>query len=122
MTAGQAGGFRGEDAEPLLAAELALWTGRPGEALAEVTRELPALSFPIMWVAAALLIAGMRACADLAEIARARRDDAAEADALAAVADLVSWVDRLAVPPFAYHPAGVYPPSSAPPGRPSAPG
>jgi hypothetical protein len=111
ITAGLVGGFRGEDYAPRVAAELALWTGRPGEALAEVARELPLLPLPTMYMAAPLLMAGMRACADLAETARARRDDAAEADALAAAADLVSWVDRLAVPPFADRPAGVYPPA-----------
>jgi DNA-binding CsgD family transcriptional regulator len=111
IIAGQAGWFRAQDYAPLVAAELALWTGRPGEALAEVTRELPSLSQPFMYVGGLLLIAGMRACADLAEAARARRDDAAEADALAAAADLVSWVDRLAVTPFTDRPADVYRPA-----------
>ena len=109
MTAGQVGGFRGEDYAPQLAADLALWTGRPDEALAEVTRELPAVRPPIQWTGGPLLVLGMRACADLAETARARRDDAAQADALAAAADLVSWVDRLAVTPFTDHPANEYP-------------
>jgi DNA-binding CsgD family transcriptional regulator/tetratricopeptide (TPR) repeat protein len=109
MTAGQVGGFRGEDYAPQLAANLALWTGRPGEALAEVTRDLPSISRPIMYTGGPLLILGMRACADLAETARARRDAAAEADAMAAAADLVSWVDRLPVNPFIDIPGQVYP-------------
>jgi DNA-binding CsgD family transcriptional regulator/tetratricopeptide (TPR) repeat protein len=111
MTAGLAGGFRGQDYAPFLAAELALWTGRPGEALAEITSALHALALPIMSTAGGLLILGMRACADLAETARARRDDAAQADALAAAADLESWVDRLEVRPFTDHPTDMYPPA-----------
>ena len=111
MTAGLAGGFRGQDYAPFLAAELALWTGRPGEALAEITSALHALSLPIMSTAGGLLMLGMRACADLAETARARRDDAAQADALAAAADLESWVDRLEVRPFTDHPPDMYPPA-----------
>ena len=111
ITAGQAGWFRAQDYAPLVTAELALWTGRPGEALAEVTRELSSLSLPFMYVAGSLLIAGMRACADLAEGARARRDEAAQADAVAAAADLASWVDRLEIAPFADRPADVYPPA-----------
>ena len=109
MAADQVGGFRGEDYAPQLAAGLALWTGRPGEALAEVTRELPSVRPPIQYTSGPLLVLGMRACADLAETARARRDDAAQADALAAAADLASWVDRLAVMPFTDHPANEYP-------------
>ena len=106
ITVGRQGGFRAQDYAPLLAADLALWTGHPGEALAEAARELPLLGPPIMGVAGQWLIAGMRACADLAESARACRDDAAEADALAAAADLVSWEGRLLVGPFTASPGG----------------
>jgi DNA-binding NarL/FixJ family response regulator len=109
IAVGQVGGFRGQDLAPMLAADLALWAGRSGEALAEVTRELPSVSPPIWYTGGPLLMLGMRACADLAEIARARRDDAAEADAMAAAADLVSWVDRLPVNPFIDIPGEVYP-------------
>ena len=109
ITVDQAGGFGGDISAPLLAAELALWTGRPREALAEVTRQLPRLSLPAMFTAGPLLIAGMRACADLAAAARARRDDAATADAMAAAAELASWIDRLAVTPFAGPPGLVLP-------------
>jgi DNA-binding NarL/FixJ family response regulator len=109
IAVGQVGGFRGQDLAPMLAADLALWTGRSSEALAEVTRELPSVSPPIMYTGGPLLMLGMRACADLAESARARRDDAAEADAVAAAANLVSWVDRLPVNPFIDIPGQVYP-------------
>jgi DNA-binding NarL/FixJ family response regulator len=109
MAADQVGGFRGEDYAPQLAADLALWTGRPDEALAEVTRELPSVRPPIQWTGGPLLVLGIRACADLAETGRARRDDTAQADALAAAADLVSWLDRLKVTPFTDHPANEHP-------------
>src|SRR5690242_11613088 len=46
----------------------------------------------------------MRACADLAEQARARRDDDAASAAQAAADNLASWVDRMAGAPFADHP------------------
>ena len=60
------------------AAELALWAGRPGDAQAEVQRVLPLLKTPDLTISCGrLLVAGMRACADLAERARARRDQPA---------------------------------------------
>ena len=46
----------------------------------------------------------MRACADLAEQARARRDDHAADAALAAGAGLASWAEGMAGIPFADHP------------------
>jgi DNA-binding CsgD family transcriptional regulator len=87
------------------AAELALWTGRPGDALAEVQRVLrlfkaPDQAFSCGW----LLAVGMRACADLAEQARARRDALAAEDAAAAADDLASWVERMGGTPFTDHP------------------
>jgi DNA-binding CsgD family transcriptional regulator len=51
-----------------------------------------------------LLAAGMRACADLAEQARARRDGYAARGALAAAGELVSWVEQMAGAPFTDHP------------------
>ena len=51
-----------------------------------------------------LLTAGMRACADLAERARARQDDRAENAALAAGADLADLAGQLPADPFAEHP------------------
>src|SRR5262249_56042722 len=51
-----------------------------------------------------LLAAGMRACADLAEQARARRDGYAARDALDAARELISWVERMDGTPFTDHP------------------
>jgi DNA-binding CsgD family transcriptional regulator len=88
-----------------LAAELALWAGRPGDALREVRQALAPYTAPDLTILFGwLLAAGMRACADLAEQARARRDDHALRDALAAAEDLVSWVDDMAGAPFTDHP------------------
>jgi DNA-binding CsgD family transcriptional regulator len=87
------------------AAELALWTGRPGDALAEVQRAVALFHAPDLTIFfGRLLAAGMRACADLAEKARARRDQPALNAALAAASDLTAWVDQLARAPFTDHP------------------
>ena len=51
-----------------------------------------------------LLAAGMRACADLAEQARARRDQQAAADAADAADGLAAWVERMDGAPFTDHP------------------
>jgi DNA-binding CsgD family transcriptional regulator len=51
-----------------------------------------------------LLAAGMRACASLAEQARARRDGYAARDALTAAGGLASWVEQMAGAPFTDHP------------------
>jgi DNA-binding CsgD family transcriptional regulator len=86
-------------------AEVALWAGRPDEALEEVQRVLERLE-DTGWVIFCgwLLALGMRACADLAERARARRDDDAVAAALAAADNLASWVNRAHDAPFTPHP------------------
>jgi hypothetical protein len=61
-------------------AELALWDGRPGAALAAAEAGLRIeAEDQLRWVLLAAL--GARAAADLAELARARGDDAAEAAA-----------------------------------------
>jgi DNA-binding CsgD family transcriptional regulator len=87
------------------AAELALWAGRPGDALQEVRRALALFTAPDLTILFGwLLTAGMRACADLAEQARARRDGYAARDALAAAGELVSWVEQMAGAPFTDHP------------------
>ena len=87
------------------AAELALWAGRPGDALDEVRRVLPLFKTPDMTrVCGRLLAAGMRACADLAEQARARRDQPAAAAATAAADGLVTWVEGMTGAPFTEHP------------------
>jgi len=86
------------------AAELALWAGQPGDALEEVRRVLRLFRAPDLAVLCGRLLAvGMRACADLADLARARRDDAAAGAALAAAGDLASWVDQMAAAPFTDH-------------------
>jgi DNA-binding CsgD family transcriptional regulator len=69
-------------------AEVALWAGRPDEALEEVHQQLEHLE-GTNWVIFCgwLLAVGMRACADLAERARACRDDDAVRAALGAADD-----------------------------------
>jgi len=87
------------------AAELALWAGRPGDALAEVQRVLPLFTVPDLTISCGwLLAAGMRACADLAEQARARRDTPAAENAAAAADGLALWVRQMAGAPFTDHP------------------
>jgi DNA-binding CsgD family transcriptional regulator/tetratricopeptide (TPR) repeat protein len=87
------------------AAELALWAGRPGDALAEIQRVLPLYKTPDLTILCGrLLAAGMRACADQAEQARARRD-APAADAAGVAADgLACWPGRMSGAPFTDHP------------------
>jgi ATP/maltotriose-dependent transcriptional regulator MalT len=88
-----------------LSAELALWAGRPGDALQQMRRALAPFTAPDLTILFGwLLAAGMRACADLAEQARARRDGYAARDALAAAGDLASWVEQMAGAPFTDHP------------------
>jgi DNA-binding CsgD family transcriptional regulator/tetratricopeptide (TPR) repeat protein len=87
------------------AAEAALWTGRPGDALAETWRMLDLYRVPDLTILCGrLLIAGMRACADAADQARARRDEPAVAAAVAAADGLVAWVEQMGGAPFADHP------------------
>jgi hypothetical protein len=85
--------------------EVALWAGRPGDALDEVRRVFPLFKAPDLTILCGrLLAAGMRACADLAEQARARRDAPAAEDAAAAAEGLASWVERMGGVPFTDHP------------------
>jgi hypothetical protein len=87
------------------AAELALWAGDPSGAFAGVQGVLPLLKTPdLTIVCGRLLAAGVRACADLAERARARRDEPAAAAARAAAYGLVSWVGQMNGVPFTDHP------------------
>ena len=86
------------------AAEALLWAGRPGEALRETRRALALFKGPDLTILSGrLLTAGMRACADLAEQARARRDQSAAADAADAADGLATWVERMGGAPFADH-------------------
>jgi DNA-binding CsgD family transcriptional regulator len=88
------------------AAEVALWAGRPRDALDAIRRELegPNRSNSVIFCGW-LLAVGMRACADLADRARARRDKPALKVALAAADDLAAWVDQEHDVPFTEHPA-----------------
>jgi DNA-binding CsgD family transcriptional regulator len=89
----------------LRAVDLELWAGRPGDALDRVRRALQQFKDPALAIFCGRLLAGgMRACADLAERARARRDEpAAEAAATAAVG-LASWADQMGGAPLTDHP------------------
>jgi DNA-binding CsgD family transcriptional regulator/tetratricopeptide (TPR) repeat protein len=87
------------------AVEVALWAGRPGDALAEAHRVLLLSRTPYLAVfCGRLLAAGMRACADLAEQARARRDEPAAHAAAAAADGLASWAEQVNGAPFSNHP------------------
>ena len=87
------------------AADAALWTGRPADAIQQVKGVLGLFkTAELAFFCGRLLGVGMRACADLAESARARRDDAAARAALADGAELVSWVARMGGMPFTEHP------------------
>ena len=87
------------------AAELALWAGRPSNALDEVQRVLPLFQAPDLTSHCGRLLGfGVQACADLAERARARRDEPAVRAAVAAADGLVSWADQMAGVPFSGHP------------------
>jgi DNA-binding CsgD family transcriptional regulator/tetratricopeptide (TPR) repeat protein len=87
------------------AAELAVWAGRPADALEEVRQVLPLFGdADRTFLCGRLLTVGMRACADLAENARARRDEPAAVAARAAADGLASWVNQMAGVPFADHP------------------
>jgi tetratricopeptide (TPR) repeat protein len=87
------------------AAEVALWAGRPAKALEEIRRVFERLE-ETEWVILSgwLLVVGMRACADLAERGRARREDDAVRGALAAADDLAASVKRAHEVPFTDHP------------------
>ena len=88
-----------------LAAELALWARRPGDALENVQRGLSLFKAPDLTIfCGRLLVAGMRACADQAEQARARRDNHAAHAAQTAADDLCSWVRQMENLPFTDHP------------------
>ncbi len=65
------------------AAELALWEGRPGDALEEIERGLELIGDQgWLWFNARLYRIGARAAADAAELARARRDEPAVDEAM----------------------------------------
>ena len=87
------------------AVEAPLWAGRPCEALRKTRRALALFQAPDLTIfSGRLLAAGMRACADLAGQARARRDQPADADAEDAADGLAAWVEQMAGAPFTDHP------------------
>jgi DNA-binding CsgD family transcriptional regulator/tetratricopeptide (TPR) repeat protein len=87
------------------AVELMLWAGQPGHALDEARRVLALFKASDLTIFCGRLLAGgMRACADLAEQARARRDEHAASAAVDAGASLDAWVDQMAGAPFTDHP------------------
>ena len=87
------------------AVELALWARRPGDALEGVQRVLALFTAPGLTIfCGRLLTVGMWACADLAEQARARREEPAAAAALAAAGGLAEWAARMDAVPFTDHP------------------
>ena len=88
------------------AAELALWAARPGDALDEIQQALALFQAPDLTMVffGRLLTTGMRACADLAERARAGRDEPAVRTAHTAAAGLASWADQMGGVPFTIHP------------------
>ena len=86
------------------AVEVSLWAGRPDEALQETRRALALFKAPdLTFLSGRLLTAGMRACADLAEQARARRDQFAAAAAVDAADGLATWAERMGGAPFTDH-------------------
>ena len=86
-------------------AEVALWAGHPREALDAIRRELEGPNRSNSEIFCGWLLAvALRACADLADRARARRNEPALRVALAAADDLAAWVDREHGVPFTEHP------------------
>jgi DNA-binding CsgD family transcriptional regulator len=81
-----------------LTVEVALWAGRPSDALQEVRQALaPYEDVPdLTGGCGQLLAAGLRACAGLAERARARRDHDAARAAETAAGELGSWLEQMA--------------------------
>ena len=86
-------------------AELQLWAAQPDRALAEVQRVISKVE-SAGWAifCGHSLATGMRAWADLAERARARRDGAAARAAVAAGDELAATAAHLPADPFASHP------------------
>jgi DNA-binding CsgD family transcriptional regulator len=75
-------------------AELMLWDGRPGDAAAEVAAALRRIDFSPESRIGKVYSLGLRANADVAELARARRDADAEQAAVAAGDRLLNGVQR----------------------------
>jgi DNA-binding CsgD family transcriptional regulator len=87
------------------AAEAAVWAGRPADALAETRQMIAQYQVPDLTILCGrLLTAGMGACADLAERARARHDEPGAGAAVAAADGLAAWVKQMGDAPFTDHP------------------
>jgi DNA-binding CsgD family transcriptional regulator len=86
-----------------LTVEVALWAGRPGDALQQARQALAPYE-DVQGCCGELLAAGLRACADLAERARARRDRDAARAAQTAAGELASWLERMQGVPFTDNP------------------
>ena len=78
-------------------AELAIWNGRPADALETLERGLADLAIKdtLYWHLLRLHRLGARAAADLAEVGRARRDPAIERDAVRRGSDLREARERI---------------------------
>jgi DNA-binding NarL/FixJ family response regulator len=85
--------------------EIDLWAQRPQEALSRIQLLLPKVNrVGYRRFTAGILSTAMRACADLAEAARAHRDTAGEKTARCSAQDLVDVHSALRRDPFAAHP------------------
>ena len=102
---GEVGLMENAREQTLRMTELALWAGRPDEALELVHRGLDLASKApyLTKFCGPLLASGMRACADMAERARASSDLSAAAP-LAAADELADWVEHTDGEAFADHP------------------
>ena len=74
--------------------ELAIWEGRPADAAAQVAEAIRLIDFSPEVRVGEIYALGVRAAADLAEIARARRAPADEASAVKAGEDLLAAMRR----------------------------
>ena len=101
--------------------EIALWDRRPQDALTEAEAALRTLQdTDDQMYAGALLVLAARACADLAERARARRDKQGQLDAQAALSRLDELADGMGGVPFTEHLLGRVSRPTAPAGTPNA--
>jgi DNA-binding CsgD family transcriptional regulator len=84
-----------------IAAEIELWRERPADALHHVEEALKRLGgTDEVQACGSLLVLGMRACAELAEAARAGRDEGGVQFALAAADGIARWRGRQTVDPL----------------------
>ena len=82
-----------------------MWAGRPGDVIHHVNRVLAMFKNPDLTIfCGRLLTIGLRACADLAERARARREVPSAHAAESAAASLAAWTDHMGSAPFTDHP------------------